>query len=138
MTTAQGADPLLEQLAYYRARAAEYDEWWLRQGRYDRGAALNAQWFAEQVRSTLGWCVLAPVPLQTVCVRYEPAGLEGEALDTFTLDWVERVNNSGGAYLTPSVLDGRWMVRVSIGALTTEREHVQALWELMQREAHEE
>ena len=95
----------------------------------------NAQWFAERVRSTPGWRVLAPVPLQTVCVRYEPAGLEGEALDTFTLDWVERVNNSGGAYLTPSVLDGRWMVRVSIGALTTEREHVQALWELMQREA---
>lgn len=95
----------------------------------------NAQWFAEQVRSTPGWCVLAPVPLQTICVRYEPPGLEGEALDTFTLAWVEGVNNSGGAYLTPSVLDGRWMVRVSIGSLTTERQHVQALWELMQREA---
>ncbi|MFT3890735.1 MAG: pyridoxal-dependent decarboxylase [Anaerolineales bacterium] len=98
----------------------------------------NAQWLAEQVKSTPGWCVLAPVPLQTVCVRYEPSGLEGESLDKFTLDWVERVNNSGGAYLTPSVLDGRWMVRVSIGSLSTEREHVQALWELMQREAYGE
>ena len=38
---------LSSQLDYYRARAAEYDEWWLRRGRYDRGAALNAQWFAE-------------------------------------------------------------------------------------------
>jgi SAM-dependent methyltransferase len=36
-----------EQLEYYRARSAEYDEWWLRRGRYDRGAALNAQWFEE-------------------------------------------------------------------------------------------
>jgi SAM-dependent methyltransferase len=36
-----------EQLEYYRARSAEYDEWWLREGRYDRGAALNAQWFEE-------------------------------------------------------------------------------------------
>ena len=55
MTTPWVSDPLLEQLAYYRARAAEYDEWWLRQGRYDRGAALNAQWFAEadQVRAAL-------------------------------------------------------------------------------------
>jgi len=95
----------------------------------------NAQWLAEQVKSTPGWRVLAPVPLQTVCVRYEPAGLGGEALDTFTLDWVERANNSGGAYLTPSTLDGRWMVRVSVGSLTTEREHVEALWQLMQREA---
>jgi len=36
-----------QQLEYYRARANEYDHWWLRQGRYDRGAALNARWFAE-------------------------------------------------------------------------------------------
>lgn len=38
---------LRQQLDYYRARAGEYDQWWLRQGRYDRGATLNAQWFAE-------------------------------------------------------------------------------------------
>ena len=47
MTTTEDPTPLREQLEYYRARAAEYDQWWLRQGRYDRGAALNAQWFAE-------------------------------------------------------------------------------------------
>lgn len=98
----------------------------------------NAQWFAEQVRNTPDWRVLAPVPLQTICIRHEPQGLEGEALDKHTLDWVERVNNSGGAYLTPSILDGRWMVRVSIGSLTTERQHVEALWELIQREAQSE
>jgi len=96
---------------------------------------VNAQWFAEQVRSTPNWRVLAPVPLQTICVRHEPPGLEGKALDKHTLDWVERVNNSGGAYLTPATLDGRWMVRVSIGSLSTERGHVEALWELMRREA---
>ena len=50
--------------------------------------------------------------------------------------WAERVNRSGAAYLTPAVLDGRWMVRVSIGALGTEREHVEALWAAM-REAAE-
>lgn len=38
---------LSEQVAYYRARAGEYDEWFLRQGRYDRGAEANARWFAE-------------------------------------------------------------------------------------------
>jgi aromatic-L-amino-acid decarboxylase len=95
----------------------------------------NAQWFAGQVQAAPPWCVLAPVPLQTVCVRHEPPGLEGEALDKHTLEWAERVNNSGGAYLTPSILDGRWMVRVSIGALTTERQHVEALWTLMRGEA---
>ncbi|HEX6718071.1 MAG TPA: class I SAM-dependent methyltransferase [Pyrinomonadaceae bacterium] len=36
-----------EQLTYYRARAPEYDEWFMRTGRYDRGAAHRAEWFSE-------------------------------------------------------------------------------------------
>ena len=99
----------------------------------------NAQWLAEQVRTTPNWRVLAPVPLQTICVRHEPAGLEGEALDRHTLAWAERANRSGAAYLTPAILDGRWMVRISIGAESTEREHVEALWTLIRCEvAHSE
>jgi SAM-dependent methyltransferase len=39
--------PLAEQLAYYGARAAEYDQWWHREGRYDRGAEENEIWFRE-------------------------------------------------------------------------------------------
>jgi aromatic-L-amino-acid decarboxylase len=92
---------------------------------------LNAQWLAEQVRKTPDWVVVAPVPLQTVCIRNEPKGLEGEALDRHTQAWADLVNKSGKAYLTPAILDGRWMVRVSIGALLTEREHVEGLWELV-------
>jgi SAM-dependent methyltransferase len=39
--------PLEQQLEYYRARAGEYDDWWFRTGRYDRGDAANAAWFGE-------------------------------------------------------------------------------------------
>jgi aromatic-L-amino-acid decarboxylase len=92
----------------------------------------NAAWLAEQAASTPEWRVLAPVPLQLVCVRHEPSGLDGDALDRHTLAWVERCNRSGGAYLGPAMLDGRWMVRISIGALPTERADVEALWALMQ------
>jgi len=95
----------------------------------------NAQWLADQVRATPNWRVLAPVHLQTLCLRHEPAGLSGEALDKHTLAWADRANRSGSAYLTPATLDGRWMVRVSIGALPTEREHVAALWKLIRHEA---
>ncbi len=38
---------LKQQIAYYRARAGEYDEWFYRQGRYDRGETLNQLWFEE-------------------------------------------------------------------------------------------
>lgn len=39
---------LRQQQEYYNARAVEYDEWWMRQGRYDRGDEENNIWFAEQ------------------------------------------------------------------------------------------
>jgi aromatic-L-amino-acid decarboxylase len=97
----------------------------------------NARFLAEQVRSAPDWRVLAPVALQTVCVRHEPPGVEGEALDRHTLAWAERVNRSGQAYLTPAVLDGRWMVRVSVGAESTEREHVEELWRVMRQQAEQ-
>ena len=38
---------LEEQLTYYRARAPEYDEWFMRTGRYDRGPEHRAEWFSE-------------------------------------------------------------------------------------------
>jgi aromatic-L-amino-acid/L-tryptophan decarboxylase len=91
----------------------------------------NANWLAKEVRATDDWRVLAPVHLQTVCLRHEPAGLSGDALDRHTLGWAERVNASGKAYVTPALLEGRWMVRVSVGAEQTELAHVEALWELL-------
>jgi len=71
-------DLLQEQLAYYRARAGEYDEWFLRQGRYDRGAELNQRWAAE-VRA-----------VEQALARFRPAGRELE-LACGTGWWTERL-----------------------------------------------
>jgi aromatic-L-amino-acid decarboxylase len=91
----------------------------------------NAQWFAAQIDAQPPWRRLAPVTLQTVCVRHEPPGLEGDELDRHTRRWVQAINDSGCAYLTPAVLAGRWIARVSIGAELTEAAHVAALWRTM-------
>ncbi|MDQ7025188.1 MAG: pyridoxal-dependent decarboxylase [Anaerolineae bacterium] len=92
----------------------------------------NAQWLYQQIEATPEWDILAPVSLQTICVRHIPAGLEAAELDVHTLNWVHEINSSGAAYLTPAKLNGQWMVRISIGAETTTLEHVQALWDTMQ------
>jgi aromatic-L-amino-acid decarboxylase len=95
----------------------------------------NAQWLADQVKATPNWQMLAPVPLQTICVRHTPPGLSGEALDRHTQAWVDRINRSGRAWLTTALLDGRWMVRVSVGAASTEQDDVARLWRLMRQVA---
>ena len=98
----------------------------------------NAQWFASQVSQSEHWRVLAPVHLQTVCIRHEPPGLTAEALDHHTLAWVNTINQSGDAFMSPSQLDGYWMVRVSIGVEATTRNHVENLWKLIQRNASDQ
>lgn len=91
----------------------------------------NTRWLAGQIGAAEHWRILNPVVLQTLCVRHEPPGLNAEALDRHTLGWCDRINRSGVAYLTPAMLDGRWMVRVSIGTIQTERIHVEELWRAM-------
>jgi demethylmenaquinone methyltransferase/2-methoxy-6-polyprenyl-1,4-benzoquinol methylase len=46
---------LAEQKSYYQARAQEYDEWFYRRGRYDRGIEHTQQWSSEadEVRNAL-------------------------------------------------------------------------------------
>ena len=53
---------LTEQLDYYRARALEYDKWWMREGRFDRGPEANTRWFAETTE------------LERVLERFDPRG----------------------------------------------------------------
>ena len=47
---------LSQQIEYYGARAREYDEWFLREGRYDRGPEHRAEWMAEiaHIEAVLG------------------------------------------------------------------------------------
>jgi aromatic-L-amino-acid/L-tryptophan decarboxylase len=97
----------------------------------------NARNLAAEIAATPDWQVVAPVNLQTVCIRHQPAGLDGDALDTHTRAWAEAVNRSGEAYLTPATLDGRWMVRISVGALSTEAADVAAAWATIRRHAEQ-
>ena len=93
----------------------------------------NAKALAEMVAATPGWRVVAPVPLQTVCLRHVPDGLSGEALDAHNLAWADALNRSGFAFVTPARIEDGWMVRVSIGAPATEWADVEALWAEIRR-----
>jgi aromatic-L-amino-acid/L-tryptophan decarboxylase len=58
-----------------------------------------------------------------------------EVLREHNLAIARRINMGGRAYLTPSVVDGVQILRVSIGAERTERRHVEALWDALQAAA---
>lgn len=100
----------------------------------------NAAWLAERAEADPAWEVVAPVPIQTVCLRHRPLDadgrpLEGPALEAHTAAWAAALNDGGRAFVTPSMLDGSWMVRVSVGVERTERTHVEELWALLNESA---
>ena len=98
----------------------------------------NARWFTARVDAAPDWERLAPVPLQTVCVRHCPPGLQGEdQLRRHNLAIADRINKGGRFYLTPAVLKGTQMIRVSIGSEATGRTHVEQVWEALVQAAAE-
>ncbi|MFG1905720.1 class I SAM-dependent methyltransferase [Kribbella sp. NPDC048928] len=51
---------LAEQVAYYQARAGEYDEWWQRRGRYTLPADLERRWFEDVAEAEAALHEFAP------------------------------------------------------------------------------
>jgi 2-polyprenyl-3-methyl-5-hydroxy-6-metoxy-1,4-benzoquinol methylase len=58
-----------QQIEYYRSRAQEYDEWFLRQGRYDRGAEHRKEWIneIEQIEEALAASIHGGDVLELAC-----------------------------------------------------------------------
>jgi aromatic-L-amino-acid decarboxylase len=83
------------------------------------------QELAERVRAHPRLELAAPADLNLVCFRHT----EGDDASRAILD---AVNASGKAYLSHTVLDGRYVVRVNVGQTYTEQRHVDALWTMIE------
>jgi aromatic-L-amino-acid decarboxylase len=81
------------------------------------------------------WERVAPVPFSLVCFRYAPAGVSEPERDALNTAILERVNRSGKAYLSHTKLDGRYVLRLAIGNMRTERRHVNDAWRLLKEAA---
>ena len=78
------------------------------------------------------WERLAPVPFSTVCFRWHPRAVTSEAvLDEHNAAIIAAVNATGQAFLSHTRLDGRFTIRVAIGNLRTEPEHLERTWALL-------
>ncbi|WP_103380099.1 pyridoxal-dependent decarboxylase [Pseudonocardia dioxanivorans] len=93
-----------------------------------RGHVAMAVDLAAKVRAEPGLVLAAPPSLALVCLRAD-TGRDPEADDAATRTLVERVNASGSAFVTHTVVDGRYVMRIAIGAVTTQPEHVAGLWQ---------
>jgi aromatic-L-amino-acid decarboxylase len=88
---------------------------------------------AQRMEAAEDFELLAPRPLNTLCFRYKPAGLQDEAkLNRLNEVLIERLNDSGKVYLTHTKLRGRYTLRMVIGQTEVEQRHVDRAWSLIQ------
>jgi aromatic-L-amino-acid/L-tryptophan decarboxylase len=80
--------------------------------------------FGEWVRDEPGWELCAPRPLSVVCFRREGSDEENEAL-------LERVNSTGEIFISPTRLDGRYVLRLAIGNARTTEADIRRAWEVL-------
>ncbi|MBV9464816.1 MAG: aminotransferase class V-fold PLP-dependent enzyme [Solirubrobacterales bacterium] len=91
------------------------------------GIELAAQ-FERWVASEPGWELCAPRPFSVVCFRLQGDDERNAAL-------LARANASGELFISHAVLDGRYVLRLAVGQLSTTEQDVRRAWEVLRREA---
>lgn len=87
-----------------------------------------AQQFAAWVEKSEDFELLNQPPLNLVCFYHKNG-------DGFNKQLMDTINQEGKIYFTHTVLNGKFVLRMSIGQANTELEHVSAAWELIQETA---
>jgi len=87
-----------------------------------------AQQFAAWVSAHPDFEIAAPAPFNLICFRHTGG-------DEINQRILERLNRSGKLYLSHTVLDGRYTLRLCVGQTHTEARHVQAAWQQIQEAA---
>jgi len=85
---------------------------------------------------------LAPTPLSVICFRARPQRVLADtaptdmeaALNAFNAELLQRVNATGAAFMSHTVLRDRYTIRLAIGNLRTTATHVERAWDLLRAE----
>jgi aromatic-L-amino-acid decarboxylase len=89
-----------------------------------------AQQFADWIRSSDDFELVAPVPLNLVCFAHKKG-------DDFNRKLLETINNQGEMYFTHTVINGKYVLRMCIAQTHTQPEHVTQAWQIIQKTARE-
>ena len=85
-----------------------------------------------------GWERMAPTPMSLVLLRHVPRpGVSEDALEKHNRELMEAVNATGRAFLSHTLVRGRFAIRVAVGNLRTTREDVEEVWGLLRKKAGE-
>jgi aromatic-L-amino-acid/L-tryptophan decarboxylase len=87
-----------------------------------------AQLFADLIRQSEDFELVVEPPFNLICFRHKSG-------DEFNMELMNAVNQTGKAYFTHTKMEGKIVLRVSIGQTHTVERHVRGLLQLIQEKA---
>lgn len=88
-----------------------------------------AEDFKNKVENSNNFELMAPVPLNTICLRYHPPGLDDEQkLNELNAQLLAKSQESGEYFLTHTKLDGKYVIRVVLGNTRVVQRHAEGVW----------
>ena len=94
-----------------------------------REAIRLAELFESWVRAEPGWEISAPRPFSVVCFRREGSDADNQQI-------VERVNASGEIFISHTVLNGQYVLRLAVGHESTTEADVARAWDVLRAAAN--
>lgn len=90
------------------------------------------KWFKEQIIKTPCFELIAPVPLNLICFRLKPDGIEDETeLEKINKELLQKLNDSGKILLTQTKLNEKFVIRFVAGQAHTTIKNVKGGWEMI-------
>ena len=79
--------------------------------------------------------ILAPVVISVVCFRYNPAGCNEDQINALNEKLNHKLNDSGKLYLSHTVLNNKYTLRMVTAQTNVTLEHIEKAWELIKKTA---
>ena len=95
-----------------------------------------AKEFAEWVDNENDFELMAPVLFSTICFRYNPGNKTEEELNNLNEKLFEKVNSAGKIFLSHTKLNGKFVIRLTIGSIRHERRHIEEAWQIIKKLTH--
>jgi len=90
---------------------------------------------AEKISKEVDFEILAPVIISVVCFRYIPAGYSNDQMNALNEKLNHQLNDSGKLYLSHTVLNGKYTLRMVTAQTNVTSEHVEKAWEQIKNTA---
>jgi len=94
-----------------------------------------ANTLASWIRDEPDFEILAPVNFSVVCFRYNPSGTDHKQLNHINEAINHKLNDSGELYLTHTVLNGKYTLRMVTAQTNVTLEHVKRAWDTIRETA---